>query len=83
MLILTRKKGQSFFINDNIKITISDVGSDTVRVAIDAPREVKVLREELVQAAEMNEEAASQKNVAIADIKKVFSLPEGHDGEHE
>jgi carbon storage regulator len=83
MLILTRKKGQSFFINDNIKITISDVGSDTVRVAIDAPREVKVLREELVQAAEMNEEAASQKNVAISDIKKVFSLPEGHDGEHE
>jgi carbon storage regulator len=83
MLVLTRKKGQSFFINDNVKITIREVGNDTVKVSIDAPLEVKVLREELIEAAEMNEEAASQKNVGIADIKKVFALPEDNSNGNE
>lgn len=72
MLILTRKKGQSFFIDENIKITVYDIGNDTARIAIDAPMNVKILREELVEAAESNEEAAHQKEMKISDIKKVF-----------
>lgn len=72
MLILTRKKGQSLYINDNICITVSDIGSDSVRIAIDAPRDVKILREELVEATKSNEEAANQKAVDIAAIKDAF-----------
>ncbi len=72
MLILTRKRGQAFHIGDDIRVTVFDIGNDSVRVAIDAPREVKILREELVEAAELNEEAASQKAADIADIKKAF-----------
>ncbi|MGN1349858.1 MAG: carbon storage regulator [Anaerovoracaceae bacterium] len=74
MLILTRKKGQSFFINDNIKITIRDTGNDTVRIAIDAPREVKILREELAEAARINAEAAEQDRVEAEDIRRIFAL---------
>jgi carbon storage regulator len=76
MLILTRKKGQSFYINDDIKITVHDTGGESVRIAIDAPKDVRILREELVEETKkMNEEAAGQADVkpeSIANLKNVF-----------
>jgi len=58
MLVLTRKIGESFVIDGNIKITIVDIGlkktdgvkcgRGKVRVGIDAPLDVKVLRTELM-----------------------------------
>ncbi|MHB8986907.1 MAG: carbon storage regulator, partial [Eubacteriales bacterium] len=36
MLVLTRKKGQSLNIGDNIRIVVVDVAGDTVRVGIEA-----------------------------------------------
>ena len=59
MLVLTRRSGESFFIGDNIEIKISDISGDKVRVSIDAPREITILRSELLEAAHSNE-AASQ-----------------------
>ena len=44
MLILQRKKGQSLTIGDDITLTISEIGPDWVRLAIDAPKDVLVLR---------------------------------------
>lgn len=58
MLILQRKKGESLSINDNIVLTVMDVGTDWVKVAIDAPKEVPVLRMELKEAAAENQRAA-------------------------
>ncbi len=72
MLILTRKKGQSLYINEDICISVRDIGNDSVRIAIDAPKDVKILREELVEAVKSNEEAANQRAVDIAAIKKAF-----------
>lgn len=59
MLILTRKQGEAFVIGDNIEISIAEINGDKVRIAIDAPREVKILRKELKDAGELNKEAAS------------------------
>lgn len=59
MLILTRKQGEAFLIGDNIEISIAEINGDKIRIAIDAPREVKVLRKELKDAGELNKEAAS------------------------
>ncbi len=57
MLILTRKKGESIAIGDNIQIQVLNVKGGQVRIGIDAPREVKVNREERLQAAtEPNDE---------------------------
>ncbi|MDQ6995965.1 MAG: carbon storage regulator CsrA [Mariprofundus sp.] len=50
MLILTRKKGESIAIGDNIQIQVLSVKGGQVRIGIDAPREVKVNREERLQA---------------------------------
>lgn len=54
MLILQRKKNEVIRIGDDIRIVVTDVGSDSVRLAIEAPMQVRVLREELAEAAAAN-----------------------------
>ena len=58
MLILRRRAGESLLIGDNIKLTVMDVYEGGVRLAIDAPKSVSVLRSELVQAVDANRDAA-------------------------
>lgn len=59
MLILQRKKDQELIIGDNICITVQDIGNDWVKLAIDAPRDVSIMRSELIEAASVNKEAVS------------------------
>ena len=49
MLGLTRRIGETLRIADDILVTIVDVKGNQVRLGIDAPADVTVLREELVQ----------------------------------
>ncbi len=49
MLILTRKKGEAIAIGDNIQIQVLNVKGGQVRIGIDAPREIKVNREECLK----------------------------------
>lgn len=60
MLILQRKKGESLSINDNITVSIMDAGTDWVKLAIDAPKEIPVLRSELKEAADENKKASAE-----------------------
>lgn len=58
MLVLTRKVGERILIGDDIVITVLDSRGDGVRIGIDAPRGVKIQREEVVRAVtEANVEA--------------------------
>ena len=59
MLILQRRKGQSLTINDNITLTVVDTGTDWVKLAIDAPKEIPILRSELKEAAAENQMASA------------------------
>ena len=70
MLILQRRKGQSLSINNNITLTIVDTGADWVKLAIDAPKEIPVLRTELVEAAAENQEAS--RTVSKEVLNKIF-----------
>ena len=54
MLILTRKKGESIAIGDNIHIQVLNVKGGQVRIGIDAPREIHVNREERIETQDMN-----------------------------
>ena len=47
MLVLSRKQTESIVINDNIVVTILSVRGNTVRLGVDAPRELPVVRSEL------------------------------------
>ena len=47
MLVLTRKEGESLYI-DNIMITVVGIENDKVRIGIDAPRSMHIFRKELL-----------------------------------
>lgn len=50
MLVLSRKRNESVVINDNIVVTVIDVRGDKVRIGIEAPRDVSVHRQEVLEA---------------------------------
>jgi len=50
MLVLSRKKSEAIVINENIVVTIVEVRGDNVRLGIDAPKDVPVLRSELLDS---------------------------------
>ena len=59
MLVLTRKQGETILIGDDIKITVVAVNGDAVRIGIEAPKHIKILRAELVEAvSQINQLAA-------------------------
>lgn len=61
MLILQRKEGQSLTIGDWIVVTVQEIGQGRVRLSVDAPRDIAVLRTELVEAQRENRSAAQEK----------------------
>ena len=48
MLVLTRRINERILIGDEIVVTVLEVHGDQVRLGIDAPREIKVFREEVL-----------------------------------
>ncbi len=62
MLVLSRRPGEKVVINGNIIVTVVEVRGDQIRLGIDAPRSVKVYREE-VYAQVLAENAAAAKSV--------------------
>ena len=68
MLVLSRRVGERLLIGDDIVITVIEVRSDGVRLGIDAPREVRVHRAEVieaVQAANVDAVAADDRTAAV------------------
>lgn len=66
MLVITRKKGESLLIGDDIEITVTKVEDGSVKLAIKAPKEVNILRKELYEEVENeNKEAISKANIDI------------------
>lgn len=47
MLVLERKRDESILIGDNIRVTVTAIFGDTVRIGIDAPKAIPVHREEI------------------------------------
>lgn len=60
MLILSRKRGETLLINDEIEVKIIDITGDKVKIGIHAPKDVKILRQELRQTMESNKASTSK-----------------------
>lgn len=73
MLILQRKEGESLHIGEDVEITVLAVEAGRVRLAIQAPREVPILRSELKAAAQTNREAADEE---ISPLELLNALKE-------
>lgn len=74
MLVLTRRPKQQIMLGDDIVINIVEVQGDNVRIAIDAPRSIKIYRGEIYRSIqEENRKAAEQDSVlSLSDLS---SLP--------
>ncbi|MGN0605725.1 MAG: carbon storage regulator CsrA [Oscillospiraceae bacterium] len=76
MLVLSRKSGESLWINDNIEVRIVEVSNDKVKIGITAPKDVKILRSELCMTMESNKE--STEKVDASKIADMFSNLNGN-----
>jgi carbon storage regulator len=77
MLVLTRKVGERVLIGDDIVVTILDSRGDGIRIGIDAPRGVRIQRDEVIKAiTEANQEASEAASIDDAEalIKKSLGL---------
>jgi carbon storage regulator len=59
MLIITRRPGERLVLGEDIRIEVMEITGNTVRIGIDAPRELPVYREELWAAVKQENEAAA------------------------
>ena len=71
MLIITRKKGESLMIGDDIEIIISKIDDGSVKIGIKAPRDIEILRKELYEEVEQENRAATKVDInMLNNIKK-------------
>ena len=70
MLVISRKKGESILIGKDIEITIVNLDDNNVKIAISAPREVKVLRKELLKEVTEENKSAAQLSFEIFEKLK-------------
>lgn len=71
MLVVTRKIGESILIGDNVEVSISKIEDGSVKIAIEAPKDIRILRKEIYKQVEQeNIEAAVIDLKVLKDIKK-------------
>lgn len=71
MLALTRKKGESLVINNNIEITVLEIRGDQVKIGISAPKDVPIYRKEVY--LQIQEETREAMNLEGLDaLKELF-----------
>jgi carbon storage regulator len=49
MLVLSRKRGERIVIGPHVELTVVDICGNTVRLGVDAPRDVSIHRQEVYQ----------------------------------
>ena len=71
MLVIGRKKGESLLIGEDIEITIIKIENGSVKIAINAPKEVSILRKELYkEVTDENQRAMVFDASALEKLKK-------------
>jgi|GEM_PF-72607 len=77
MLVLSRRVGERLLIGDDIVITVIEVRSDGVRLGIEAPREVRVHRAEVIEAVRLtNVEAGEASDATEAALRRLVGSGE-------
>ena len=71
MLALTRKKGESLVINNDIEITILEIRGDQIKLGVSAPKEVPIYRKEVyTHIQQENRKSADAQNAQA--LKELF-----------
>ena len=68
MLVISRKKGESLLIGDDIEITVEKIDTSSVKISIKAPKEKVILRKEVY------EKVKNENSNAIATTKDILKI---------
>jgi carbon storage regulator len=75
MLVLSRKRDERIVIGDNIVITVVDVRGDKVRLGIEAPLDVPVHRQEVMEALKRSAASESAAHSSASNTSASPGLP--------
>ena len=70
MLVISRKKGESLLIGDDIEITVEKIDTSSVKISIKAPKEKVILRKEVYERVKEENSNAIVTHKDILDILK-------------
>lgn len=70
MLVITRKSEESLIIGEDIEINILEISNGKVRIGINAPKHIKIVRKEIVEDIKQTNKEAVVKKDSI-DINKL------------
>jgi len=68
MLILSRKTNEKIMIGDDISVSIIEIRGDQVRLGVDAPRHIKVYRQEVFDAIRAENKAAAESAMVLPEL---------------
>ena len=74
MLVLARKIDESIVIGDNIVVKIISVENGVVKLGIDAPKEISIIRNELIEEVKESNKAASLEEISESDIASLNKI---------
>jgi len=78
MLVLTRKQSETIHIGDDIVIKVIQTGRGSIKIGIEAPTAIRILRGEVAEAAQNAEPSPAQPSTRIAPPTKPASMAGNH-----
>lgn len=72
MLILTRKKDESIIIGDNIEVKVLEINDGKVKLGIEAPKNIDIIRKELYENIQEENKKASEININLDMLKEII-----------
>ncbi len=72
MLILSRKVNEKIMIGEDISLTIIEIRGDQVKVGVEAPKSVKVFRQEVYEAIQNENRAAATSVPSLESLQGII-----------
>ncbi|MTI80214.1 MAG: carbon storage regulator CsrA [Firmicutes bacterium] len=76
MLVISRKKGEAINIGHNIKVVVVNYNKDTVKVGIDAPKDIDIYRAEIYQEIQRENLKSMTKQDILKAVKEGYTFKE-------